>query len=84
MGISMSSALIIATSDTEISISESDGKFSGAICHGRNHAHHPLMVIVDTPFVFDTREIAQTKMEQLIQDIKDQVELKVQESKSNG
>lgn len=70
MGVSLGSALTIANNDTEIVISESNGKFAGAICHGVDHPHHPYMPILSTEYVFDTREAAQTSMEQTIVGIK--------------
>lgn len=76
MGISLSSAMLIAFGTTEIVISKENDKFAGAICHGVDHSHHPYMPILSTGFVYESEDSARDAMNDLIVQIKDSVKKK--------
>jgi len=71
MGLTVLTAINIATSEVEVGTMQSggEGKWSFAIVYGAGH-HHAGMPLISTESVFETKEEAEGKAQEIIDECK--------------
>jgi hypothetical protein len=74
MGISRITAYVIASNEVKTyAVGPVEGKWQGVIAHGENHEHHPGMMIVSSEYYFDSKEAAETAMNETVSQIRQAV-----------